>query len=174
MGKSKKELLSNAIFGSPAYNMLNGIKKNEDEANTESKEINPQYNQQPIVNVSIEEKVQNIPEEQVNDELTIELSENAIPSYTQSDNYEEPIVQRQPNQTQTVANNSIYNNVVNTVQPLTRNNYIKTNPVKSKKVCYLITPHIHQSLERIANESSSSVNQLVNDIFNHFIDHYDQ
>lgn len=177
MGKSKKELLSSAIFGSPAYNMLNGIKKSEDEVDAESQEIKPQYDQQPIVNVPIEEEMQDNQKEQINDESAIEHPTNAISSYVQPSDYEEPVVQSQTKQTQApsnpAANSHIYNDVVNTVQPLTRN-YIKTNPVKSKKVCYLITPHIHQNLERIAKESGSSVNQLVNDILNYFIDHYDQ
>ena len=175
MGKSKKELLSQALKGSPASIMMG--KPKIDDSTEDIQEAAFEQNQSQNIDIKTEEpstidqESAQIAIEQTESNETQSSSDNLFvpPSVEQSREEESVSTHEEP------SHSNLYNSSVvsNTMQPLTRN-YIKTNPTKSKKVCYLITPHIHQNLERIAKESGSSVNQLVNDILNYFIDHYDQ
>ena len=157
MGRSKKDLVKAAIQGSPAALMMT-------EPTEASVAAEPEVAQAPLQPAIEQMENKSIPE--IHD-LTKDLTEipsksDPEPVQAQPDPISEKITPGYP-----TPDAEVQKSVGSIMEKIK-----KVNPIKSKKVCYLITPYIHQNLENIAGQLGISVNQLVNDLFNAFIEDY--
>lgn len=157
MGKSKKDLMKAAIQGSPAALMMT----ESPEAPAVAKTDEVQQTIQPITEQPETTAIQEI-SNQIQDPIEPKLKSDIEPVQTQPDPILEKITAAYP-----TPDAEVQKSVGSIMQKIK-----KVNPTKSKKVCYLITPYIHQNLEDIAGQLGISVNQLVNDLFNAFIEDY--